>query len=1372
MTPAVALSQAALEPSVAYAAGEVVSDNTKDQAAVLTYTTRDIPASVTAPADKPANGWSDVSLTPPPGTTSFVYNGSDQAPAKGTAVAYAKYTYYTGSTGSEIQHEKWFKVTGNDDIAVTYTKDGSPATPNAAGNYTAAYKVSETNKGSDPGRKNSWYAAVDAINGAFTAAAANPINTQPFSITKAPATATAPTSAVVNVDSWKSVCDKVKVMAGQTNLIGNYDVKVFKKGGAEETGAAADSNKISTAGAYTIKVTSKTTPAAAAAAAANYAIEGAVSGTWSQDITVGVSTEGLYTASWETPGVTAKPASGSKTSATAKYVGDGSPLGVDTDIACTYQSGVPGESPVALADGDFGITWYDAEDKAVTSGTPAAASQPMNPGVYTAVVMPKSAPEGMDPAGELTLTVQADLGTQVNRTKTEGEGGSPKPIDLMVNGYYPEEVQIANTGNMTEDQVASQIMKGMTLEYKGTPVKNPGDLFDYKVVLPNSTNPNGGTVVLTNKTGAPQIFTGGLTIKYTFGAALPAVKDFAPVYYSVDGWDVNDLVAFDLKTTDTEPESGDYTVTVYKQDGTEFAMTGTDFPTDAGTYSVMVAPAAGKNFVGEPQNLTFTINPLPVTDKNGTYTWNGKYLKNGTFSMGYTGQPLVPTVGLEVQFKPQTGSQVPSEGRKVTLDNIVSKYQYDHATDQQRATYNGYVECENNVNVGTNTAVAKVTLVGNYSGGTTQNFSITTASLQNAPAWATNQLAGTFPENPTVADIVDPVVEVDGHELTLGTDYEIVSLTKGKTANGVTPYTFAVRGKGAYTGETTGSFKVTTKNIADEHVAVLDNPNELFFYDTDKHEPVVKVGEKPAAGSTTLVNLLTLNRDYKVKWKNNVNAGTATAVVTGAGDYAGELTVDFEIQPLLLDGASADKIKLGGADDLVYSGKAYEPEVLYNKSTVLPANVGYGSTPIALDQYVDDLTYTYENNTNASTAEAPAYVVISGKTGNFKGSVKVPFTIAQADIAKATIEAAAVAPGASVADAVVATFGDATLAAGTDYTVEAKGNVPGTVAATIAGTGNFTGEVEKDLSVLYDVAKANVAVANSVYTGSAQTPKVEVSYMADGKKVVVDPSAYDVKVAGNATDAGTYKVTVTGKAAAGWTGSVEKSFTISKAAGPKTAKVTYTDAGAPVVTIPGLTEGKDFKVTPNPAQKKLVITYTGNYTGSTTVNYKPVGGTDAPVTPGTAGKTGWVGSGNDWAYYENGKAVKGQWKWIGDAWYHFEKSGKMTNTKWFQDADGTWYMLNQSHKGHYGAMLTGWQKVGKDWYYMNKSGAMQSGWAKVKGEWYLLNTSHDGTFGKMLTGWQQVGGKWYYMDASGAMASNEWVGRYWVNGSGVWTATR
>ncbi|NGM16937.1 hypothetical protein GMI70_02760 [Eggerthellaceae bacterium zg-893] len=110
---------------------------------------------------------------------------------------------------------------------------------------------------------------------------------------------------------------------------------------------------------------------------------------------------------------------------------------------------------------------------------------------------------------------------------------------------------------------------------------------------------------------------------------------------------------------------------------------------------------------------------------------------------------------------------------------------------------------------------------------------------------------------------------------------------------------------------------------------------------------------------------------------------------------------------------------------------------------------------------------------------------------------------------------------------------------------------------------------------------------------------------------------------------------------------------------------------------------------------------------------------------------------------------------------------------WFQDEDGTWYMLDYRHDGQYGAMLTGWQQDGGEWYHFAKSGAMQSGWMKdADGTWYLLNSKHDGTFGAMLTGWQKVGGKWYYMDASGAMAENEWVGRYWVDGSGVWTATR
>ena len=62
-------------------------------------------------------------------------------------------------------------------------------------------------------------------------------------------------------------------------------------------------------------------------------------------------------------------------------------------------------------------------------------------------------------------------------------------------------------------------------------------------------------------------------------------------------------------------------------------------------------------------------------------------------------------------------------------------------------------------------------------------------------------------------------------------------------------------------------------------------------------------------------------------------------------------------------------------------------------------------------------------------------------------------------------------------------------------------------------------------------------------------------------------------------------------------------------------------------------------------------------------------------------------------------------------------------------------------------MATGWLLDGKTWYYLKSNGAM-------------------------VTGWLQLGSKWYYLKNSGAMAVSEWVGRYYVNGSGVWSRTR
>ncbi|NGM17889.1 hypothetical protein GMI70_07795 [Eggerthellaceae bacterium zg-893] len=1162
--------------------------------------------------------------------------------------------------------------------------------------------------------------------------------------------------------------------------------------GPDGQSLTVDDNAINKPGNVVVKVALK------AADAKNYALQGAdQDGNWTRTVPISAASEGTYTVAWGSNASTVAGVTAATDSAAGEVAYKNSKLNSDaldnlkSAMEVKFEPATAGATETTLDGTTYEATWYKGTTKLVNEDGEEVA--PTNPGVYTAKINMVGSDEVV---GELKLTVCADLATQVNANETQAESASAKPITVTVNGRYPDSVLLKHADGITKDALIAQVADGMTVTLAdGTTITGAQEinkLFKFavtKFITSEESDEDG--IIEMSYNGENGEYENTLTLKYKFGDVLPQAPALDAVVFNPNGYKIDELLKTFKDVDGTVYTNGTHFDTKVYVPGADGKPVQQEVVTNVGTYRVTVTPIG--TCVGPVQELELTINRMPVADKVTDYTWGGKTTTNGTFSVPFTGGAVTPTPTAEVDVVENStdNPEINETTDKVTLSIVPEKDYKDAVKAGTQAGIDGYVTYANNTAVTDNGAVATITYVGNYTGEKVQNFSITPAALgdlEGFDAKAASQLKSQFnPDNDlTSADVLDPVVQYDSGEddadgedimtkLELGKDYRITRVypasSQSGVPQGVTLYKFDIEGIGNYKGTATGEFRVTTQNLEELAVAMLTDEDAPVFYTGAEREAGITVKLK-LPNSDKLGVSLTENVDYAVDYKDNVNAGTATATITGTGDYAGTLEVQFEIQPLLLDGASAEDIVLEGADGLVYSGKAFEPDVLWGKSKLTPANVGYDRDGIDLKDYVDDLTYTYENNTNASTEEAPAYVVVSGKTGNFKGSVKVPFTIAQADIADATIETAAVAPGGSVADAVVAKYGDATLAADTDYTVEAKGSVPGTVAATIAGTGNFTGTVEKDVAVLYDVAKADVAVADAVYTGSAQTPKVEVSYTSGGKKVVVDPSAYDVKVDGNATNAGTYKVTVSGRTAAGWTGSVEKTFTISKAAGPKAATVTYTDAGAPVVTIPGLTEGKDFKVTPNPAQKKLVITYTGNYTGSTTVDYKPVGGADAPVTPGAAGKTGWVGSGNDWAYYKDGQQVKNGWELIGGEWYHFEKSGKMTNTKWFQDADGEWYLLNQSHKGSYGAMLAGWQKVDGGWYYMGSDGAMESGWVKDKGAWYLLNTKHDGTFGKMLTGWQQVGGKWYYMDASGAMASNEWVGRYWVNGSGVWTATR
>ncbi|WP_166079626.1 N-acetylmuramoyl-L-alanine amidase family protein [Xiamenia xianingshaonis] len=1362
MTPAVALSQAALGATPAYAAASSTEATTVVDGTLDSWTA--------------GNEASDLEVTFP---DSWKPEG---AVYKGTAYEFALADLSVTATVAQGANEElvWVGDAPNekDDYvakldtdcytvtSLNYTPVGGNKTDLQINTYLENEKLKLTKAGT-------YEVGIDVKGIAGAPDSGTEAVTTTITVGQATAAVSIPSTGVFGSASPKSVYESVSVVGvnGKLDNDSDLDITIEDAEGDKIEDAKNNGKAFSEPTTVKVKVELKDD------VAVNYESIGK-GGTYTQNVTIAAATTGTYVFGWKTTGATTVTApAATPTRGSADYAGTMfTEAALEGSMTAKYFA--PGEDPkdpsvVAdeVAIDAFDVTWFQGETALVDDE--GEAVRPTNPGVYTAKIRPAGAPADAPAVGELQLTVQANLASDV---AIDAENTAGAPITVTVNDRYPSDVLLGYKEGITVEDVKKQILDGMVVTYKdGTVIKgaeNVAKVFDVKVtdlLVDNAGGKDGakGTASMTYA-GSDGAFTAdSLTIEYAYGNVLPQPEALEAVAYNPNGYNVSEMVK--VKDADGQPiaASGNYTVTAYAtdKDGKEVAVTS---PTEAGTYKVVVEADPTGDYVGTVDPLTLTINKAKVTDANTTYTWDGATLVDGTFSADYTGKPLAPKPGVAVKFDVADTALAGTTKPLVNL-NIVLKEDYDAAKD--KAGIDGYVAYANNTNATKGGAVATVTYVGNYEGEKVQNFSIAPKDISSsASVKAQNRLAADFPAFPTAADVLNPVVKMGDEALVQGVDYEIVNVTRqSASVDGVTPYKFEVRGKGNYTGtNATGTFNVCEKDVADAAAALADE-DELFFYDGNIHTPEVVVNEAPAEGSTTLGKALVKGDDYTVTYEKNVDAGTAAAVIVGMGDYAGEARVKFEIQPLQLDGASADGVALDGAEGLTYNGKAFTPDVLWGESELLPANEGYEGDPILLQDFVDDFKVSYENNDKASAPGAPAYVVLSGKTGNFEGELKVPFEIAPAELTADNVSVAGpVAPGAPVSDAVKVTFGDAILTADVDYAVESEDELPGKATVTVTGKGNFSGTVTKDIEVLYDLSGVQFKVASTTYNGKPQTPTVtEAYYMKGGEKVAVPAEAY-AQAADSYVDAGDYTAKFSGNEAAGWTGKGEASFVIDPAAGPKTAEVTYTAAGAYKVTVLGLVEGVDFTVTPNPAQKKLVITYTGNYAGTATVGYDP-----APAPAPAPAKDGWVGSGNDWAYYEGGKQVKGGWKWIDDAWYHFEANGQMTNTQWFQDADGTWYLLNQSHKGSYGAMLTGWQFVDGGWYYLNKSGAMQSGWLKdADGTWYLLNSKHDGTFGKMLTGWQKVGGKWYYMDASGAMAENEWVGRYWVDGSGVWTATR
>ncbi len=208
--------------------------------------------------------------------------------------------------------------------------------------------------------------------------------------------------------------------------------------------------------------------------------------------------------------------------------------------------------------------------------------------------------------------------------------------------------------------------------------------------------------------------------------------------------------------------------------------------------------------------------------------------------------------------------------------------------------------------------------------------------------------------------------------------------------------------------------------------------------------------------------------------------------------------------------------------------------------------------------------------------------------------------------------------GSAIKPAPTVTLSGKTLKSGTDYTVTYKNNISvGTASVTITGKGDYTGTISRTFKInAASVTKATVSgLSNKSYTGKAitQTPTVKL-----GSKTLKKGTDYTISFKNNKA-VGTATVTIKGKG--NYTGSIKKTFKITKASVAK-AKVTgvskkYKYTGKAIkpavkVTLGGVTlkKGTDYTVSYKSNKKvgtaTITITGKGSYKGTVKKTFKIV----------------------------------------------------------------------------------------------------------------------------------------------------------------------
>lgn len=366
-------------------------------------------------------------------------------------------------------------------------------------------------------------------------------------------------------------------------------------------------------------------------------------------------------------------------------------------------------------------------------------------------------------------------------------------------------------------------------------------------------------------------------------------------------------------------------------------------------------------------------------------------------------------------------------------------------------------------------------------------------------------------------------------------------------------YTLTVMGRNDYDGRKEFEFNIAKAPLLKQYVALEFNEAD---YTGSPIRPDVYVNAGKGLSAAT---------NFVVSYRNNINFGQATVIVTGRNSFTGQAEVNFKINASSVTMAQA----VVALKAPTYSGKPLTPAV-----TVTLAGKKLKKNK--------DYTVEYLNNINASDK---AIVRIKG-IGNYSGVKDQKFTILPKKLSgikvvgKAGTNEATVKQGNNILSPSCYEF---EIFEGIEMKKVDKFEATKTYTVIGKLKGNFTGSFTiKKVNVCVGMEQLSIAMADSAavaYKRKALKPAVRIS---DENGNVVAAKNYTLKYTNN-VNVGTATVTATGKGL--YTGVISTTFKITPAViapGMITAVKDQKYAGrdlTPKLNIKGLKLGRDYTCT-------------------------------------------------------------------------------------------------------------------------------------------------------------------------------------------------